>query len=1126
MEPPTKRLKTGQAFQDDVEEEIQDELAMTPVQFDALQDPLYELDKGRAKAATRLKSTFEQIFEKYERDFTDVGDEIDLETGEIIVNNGHIESMREPNDDESVSSGEEERILTGKPGVEDQSRSMMRATPSSNGISQESSTKWDIPFAVDHPLSSLAMAPSPFGAPPPFSFGAFPGSQSANPEGQAMNMPLSLFQDNFGFRNQFMGHPGGLEYNSFGQPRVRSTYRDVFGQPAPKRFSTVKAFARKALPAAASEEISDTEEDDILLENPPASPKKPTEKASPQVVTPLHANTDTDAASAKGDKGTGDKGTGDKTVTEAKTKALEKVPHKRRRSKKNNSIHNSTGGHPRTTVSKLDDTVTTTNNFYIPIFSMPRAQALTYARQESEPPRRSLSPAEQPTAPAANEPDRVPIDTGQPGTGRKSRRVQKQPESSSKRTSRKQRQTKQKVTEFATLTDDVAKGMVEEDTQIVAQGGDRTLPVPKSPKVTAEDKRSEASMHHDSNENIPVDDPDNSSIPEYRPEVIAEISEILASSKPDTSSAEIDPRQSPVYPGNSQSSMAENTDRFPGSFFPVSDITEGETGSKDIESLPTELAPDNEIGSIATGPAEEVSEQHRNPSSPVSIAHHGVDGVQAEPESHSADPVGSAKLIENADAISTEEHQNPGTLGAQEVSQNEEAPEATSPTPMSEKAQENEAVPQTPLQKSQNPATTRVLRSRKQSPNRIPQVLPPSARKIHSSGATAVDWDAKCGNRVGVEQKIGAENPSGPRQPTRDLVIRESPPPRARDDESIPLLNAAADEGDVEMPDVDADVDAPVAKSPIRRRRSDRKLLATQKQQQRKIPAPETPKKKKQPPTEAATTTSETTTPTTTASNTITTTTINTPPAPAAAASAASTISNSAKNNSTGKRKSRNNDNDNQAPSSPSLPPPPPPSSSSSSATKFRHLAAPARRFALTSLVPDDPEHEDELSILTPTSTHHPGFPTAITPTSSFRARLGLGPLGYGSNHRRRTTAAIPATTPRRPLAGGKRHSSGGAGGVQSSPLARTVAARNMLLLATPRRPRAAAKTTAGMSSSSPASAAAAGVEGGEVEQREEKEGEEEEEEDGLMRTPGGTVRKCGEGGYVCERDFCFTCCK
>lgn len=53
-----------------------------------------DLARDRRANDARLKSRFEHIFAKYGKDFDGVGDEIDLETGRIIVNNGHIERMR------------------------------------------------------------------------------------------------------------------------------------------------------------------------------------------------------------------------------------------------------------------------------------------------------------------------------------------------------------------------------------------------------------------------------------------------------------------------------------------------------------------------------------------------------------------------------------------------------------------------------------------------------------------------------------------------------------------------------------------------------------------------------------------------------------------------------------------------------------------------------------------------------------------------------------------------------------------------------------------------------------------------------------------------------------------------
>ena len=61
-------------------------------------DPDFDLQESRARNDLRLKSTFEAIFRKYEQDFTGVGDEIDLQTGQIVVNNGHITDMRNEHD--------------------------------------------------------------------------------------------------------------------------------------------------------------------------------------------------------------------------------------------------------------------------------------------------------------------------------------------------------------------------------------------------------------------------------------------------------------------------------------------------------------------------------------------------------------------------------------------------------------------------------------------------------------------------------------------------------------------------------------------------------------------------------------------------------------------------------------------------------------------------------------------------------------------------------------------------------------------------------------------------------------------------------------------------------------------
>ena len=81
MERPAKRPRLS--FSPDSVEEVPEE---------------WDLQTARAQNDMKLKSIFEGIFSKYGKDFTEVGDEIDLQTGKIVVNNGHLLGLREETD--------------------------------------------------------------------------------------------------------------------------------------------------------------------------------------------------------------------------------------------------------------------------------------------------------------------------------------------------------------------------------------------------------------------------------------------------------------------------------------------------------------------------------------------------------------------------------------------------------------------------------------------------------------------------------------------------------------------------------------------------------------------------------------------------------------------------------------------------------------------------------------------------------------------------------------------------------------------------------------------------------------------------------------------------------------------
>jgi hypothetical protein len=64
--------------------------------FDFADDP--HLQESRRANNARLRNAFAGIYDKYSKDFSGVGDEIDILTGNIVVDNGHIERMRDERD--------------------------------------------------------------------------------------------------------------------------------------------------------------------------------------------------------------------------------------------------------------------------------------------------------------------------------------------------------------------------------------------------------------------------------------------------------------------------------------------------------------------------------------------------------------------------------------------------------------------------------------------------------------------------------------------------------------------------------------------------------------------------------------------------------------------------------------------------------------------------------------------------------------------------------------------------------------------------------------------------------------------------------------------------------------------
>ena len=113
MEHPAKRRRISSNLLQESDDD--DELNYAPEEASARKEPEYRLTIHRARSDHKFKSAMANIFEKYGRDFEGVGDEVDMMTGEIIVDNGHLSNMHRKDDlvPEKAENDEDDTSLSG-----------------------------------------------------------------------------------------------------------------------------------------------------------------------------------------------------------------------------------------------------------------------------------------------------------------------------------------------------------------------------------------------------------------------------------------------------------------------------------------------------------------------------------------------------------------------------------------------------------------------------------------------------------------------------------------------------------------------------------------------------------------------------------------------------------------------------------------------------------------------------------------------------------------------------------------------------------------------------------------------------------------------------------------------------
>ncbi|KAF7561064.1 hypothetical protein G7046_g3055 [Stylonectria norvegica] len=312
MGPPAKRRRQGASpFQE--EEDDDDELSFQPQEVSARRDPGYKLSVKRANADHKLQATMAHIIEKYSRNFEGVGDEIDMETGEIVVNNGHLCTMRNEGDVGgrwmNMDEGEDEGMLL-EDLIDDYSDNAEKVTEVQDSEDEEdfimkgrelakpstSLVRAERPGAQIGRLSELFSNPyggsfggpnAGFGASPlgfgssPFAFGPWGTPHDfGNPAWGEGNVPIQnrtqtklltskAGEDRYDFPAQ-EGHKSiwavGSQYELEDIPQRPSVVRTGFMKHAPKY--PAKPHGPKQIGAPQPNENDDDDEDAILAGKP------------------------------------------------------------------------------------------------------------------------------------------------------------------------------------------------------------------------------------------------------------------------------------------------------------------------------------------------------------------------------------------------------------------------------------------------------------------------------------------------------------------------------------------------------------------------------------------------------------------------------------------------------------------------------------------------------------------------------------------------------------------------------------------------------------------------------------------------------------------------------------------
>ncbi|KAK4181751.1 hypothetical protein QBC36DRAFT_383339 [Triangularia setosa] len=265
-QPPTKRPRLLDPQEEEEEEEeedpLEDELLSLPSEVNARRDPNLKLERSRQRAVFKLKSAFESIFERYGRDFEGVGDEIDLRTGRIVVNNGHIEGMRgsdlleesEGDDNEEEDDGGQKENGRDQKQVDDyndEERILQRGakTQSDGRVQSRLGQDMMLPQMMGPPRLDIGGG-----------FGGWPGMMGGGPPG----LPNMMFPGQMGVFNGWPVEYGPLMNLQVNDPTWQAPALPPSYMHRPGAMAAAVPVKQKRMSLIAPREDQGDNEDDIL----------------------------------------------------------------------------------------------------------------------------------------------------------------------------------------------------------------------------------------------------------------------------------------------------------------------------------------------------------------------------------------------------------------------------------------------------------------------------------------------------------------------------------------------------------------------------------------------------------------------------------------------------------------------------------------------------------------------------------------------------------------------------------------------------------------------------------------------------------------------------------------------